>query len=57
MNGHQLTSIDCHKELGWSYMHLTFHQHTSEVALKANHVLACIKGDFPKYLAIPEETH
>ena len=47
MNGHRLTSVDYHNNLGVTFdCNLNFHQHTSEVALKANHVLACIKRAF-----------
>ena len=47
MNGHPLTSIDYHKDLGVTFdCNLNFHQHTSEVALKANRVLAFIKRAF-----------
>ena len=44
MNGHPLTSIDYHKDLGVTFnCNLNFHQHTSEVAVKAKCILACIK--------------
>ena len=47
MNGHPLTSVDHHKDLGVTFdCHLNFHQHTSEVASKANRVLACMKRAF-----------
>ena len=40
MNGHPLTSVDHHKDLGVTFdCYLNFHQHTSEVASKANRVL------------------
>ena len=45
MKGHPLTSLDCHKDLG-VLCYLNFHQHTSEVASKANRVLACMKRAF-----------
>ena len=45
--GHPLTSLDYHKDLGVTFdCNLNFYQHISEVALKANHVLACIKRAF-----------
>ena len=44
MNKHPLTSVDRHKDLGVMFdYYMNFHQHTSEVASKANRVLACIK--------------
>ena len=44
MNGHPLTSVDHHKDLGVMFdCYLNFHQHISEVASKANRVLACMK--------------
>ena len=47
MNGHPLTSVDHHKDLGVTFdCYLNFHQHTSEVASKANRVLACMKRAF-----------
>ena len=47
MNGHPLTSVDHHRDLGVMFdCYLNFHQHTSEVALKANRVLACMKRAF-----------
>ena len=47
MNRHPLTSVDHHKDLGVTFdCYLNFQQHTSEVALKANHVLACMKRAF-----------
>ena len=47
MNGHPLTSVDYHKDLGVTFdCNLNFHQHTSKAALKANRVLACIKRAF-----------
>ena len=39
-----MTSVHCHKDLGVTFdSYLNFHQQTSEVALKANRVLACMK--------------
>ena len=53
MNGYPLTSIDYQKRLESSYIYIitfnynpNFHQHTSEVTLKANCVLACMKRAF-----------
>ena len=47
MNGHPLTSVDHHNDLGVTFdCYLNFHQHTSEVASKANCVLACMKRAF-----------
>ena len=47
MNGQPLTSVDYHKDLGITFdCYLNFHQQTSEVALKANCVLACVKRAF-----------
>ena len=47
INGHSLTSVDHHKDLGVMFdCYLNFHQHTSEVASKANRVLACMKRAF-----------
>ena len=44
MYAHPLTSVDHHRDLGVMFdCYLNFHQHTSEVASKANCVLACIK--------------
>ena len=44
MNGHSLTSVNHHKDLGVMFdCYQNFHQHTSEVASKANSVLACMK--------------
>ena len=37
MNGHPLTSVGYYKDLG-----VNFHQ-SSEVVLKANHMLVCVK--------------
>ena len=42
-----MTSVDYHKDLGVTFdCYLNFHQQTSEVALKANRVLACMKRAF-----------
>ena len=42
-----MTSVDYHKDLGATFdCYLNFHQQTSEVALKANRVLACMKRAF-----------
>ena len=42
-----MTSVDYHKDLGVTFdYYLNFHQQTSEVALKANRVLACMKRAF-----------
>ena len=39
--------LDYHKDLGVTFdFYLNFHQQTSEVALKANHILACVKRAF-----------
>ena len=47
INGQPLTSVDYHKDLGVTFdCYLNFHQQTSEVALKANRVLACMKRAF-----------
>ena len=47
MNGHLLTLVDYHKDFGVTFdCNLNFHQHTTDVALKANHTLACIKKPF-----------
>ena len=47
MNGYPLTSMDHHKDLGLMFdCYLNFHQHISEVASKANRVLACMKRAF-----------
>ena len=38
MNGHPLTRVNYHKDFGVTFdCNLNFHQHISEVALKANH--------------------
>ena len=47
LNGVSLDSVNCHKDLGIIFdANLKFHQHTSEVAMKANRVLACTKKSF-----------
>ena len=47
MNRHPLTSADYHKDLGVTFdCSLNFHQHASELALKANRVLAYVKRAF-----------
>ena len=47
MNDHPLTSVDYHKDLRVTFdCKLSFHQHTSKVALKANRVLECMKRAF-----------
>ena len=47
MNGHPLTRVNYHKDFGVTFdCNLNFHQHTTDVALKANHILACIKKAF-----------
>ena len=47
INGQPLTSVDYHKDLGVTFdCYLNFHQQTSEIALKANRVLACMKRAF-----------
>lgn len=47
MNRLSLTSVDHHKDLGVTFdSSLNFHQHSSEVALKTNRVLACVKRAF-----------
>ena len=39
-----MDNLDYHKDLGVTFdCYLNFHQQTSEVPLKANHVLACMK--------------
>ena len=44
---HPQTSVDNHKDLGVTYdCCLNFHQHTFEVALKANYALAHMKRAF-----------
>ena len=44
INGQPLTSVDYHKDLGVTFdCYLNFHQQTSEVALKVDRVLACMK--------------
>ena len=47
INGQPLTSVDYRKDLGVTFdCNLNFHQQTSEVALKANRVLACMERAF-----------
>ena len=47
LNGASLDSVNCHKDLGIIFdANLKFHQHASEVAMKANRVLACMKRNF-----------
>ena len=47
INRQPLTSVDYHKDLGVTFdFYLNFHQQTSEAALKANCVLACMKRAF-----------
>lgn len=47
INGQPLTSVEYHKDLGVTFdCHPNFHQQTSEVALKANRVLTCMKIAF-----------
>ena len=47
INGQPLTSVDYHKDLRVTFdCYLKFHQQTSEVALKANRGLACMKRAF-----------
>ena len=44
LNGIFLDSVDCHKDLGILFdTGLNFHQCVSEVAVKTNRVLACIR--------------
>ena len=44
LNGVSLHSVNCHGIIFDA--NLKFHQHTSEVAMKANRVLACMKRSF-----------
>ena len=47
LNGILLDSVDCYKDLGILFdTGLKFHQHASEVAMKANRVLACMRRGF-----------
>ena len=47
LNGVSLDSVNCHKDLGITFdANLKFHQHASEVAIKVNRVLACMKTSF-----------
>ena len=47
MNEHPLTLVNYNKDLRVTFdCNLNFHQHASEVAWKASHVLACIKRAF-----------
>ena len=47
LNGILLDSVDCYKDLGTLFdTGLKFHQHASEVAMKANRVLACMRREF-----------
>ena len=48
INGQFLTLVDYHKDLGVITLdcYLNFHRKTSEVALKVNLVLACVKRAF-----------
>ena len=42
-----LDLVDCYKDLGILFdTGLKFHQHASEVAMKANRVLACMRRGF-----------
>jgi len=47
LNSVLLESVNFHKDFGIIFdANLKFHQHTSEVAMKANRVLACMKRSF-----------
>ena len=47
LNGILLDSVDCYKDLGILFdTGLKFHQQASEVAMKANRVLACMRRGF-----------
>ena len=45
-NGVLLDSVDGYKDLGILFDTGKFHQHTSETAMKANRVLACMRRGF-----------
>ena len=46
LNGVLLDSVDGYKDLGILFDTGKFHQHTSETAMKANRVLACMRRGF-----------